>query len=848
MTARKWFAQQGWKPFSFQEEAWAAFRAGASGLIHAPTGMGKTYAVWMGLLEQAVAALPARRGPRVQTHGRPSADLKRKLTDPLTALWVTPLRALAADTAAALERPVRDFELPWSVETRTGDTSSTIRSRQRERLPTVLVTTPESLTLLLTKPNPGELFAHLKAIVIDEWHELFSSKRGVQVELALGRLRRWRPDLRVWGLSATIGNLDDALRALAPHQSGGPEAVLVPNADQIKGAPRPVLIRGLVPKRIDVDALIPEVIERLPWAGHLGARQIPAVIDELATVSSSLVFANTRSFAEHWYRAILTHRPEWEGKIGLHHGSIDHKQRSRVEADLRDGSLRAVVCTSSLDLGVDFGPVERVLQIGSPKGVARLIQRAGRSGHRPYALSRATCVPTHAFELVEIAALRKAVDANWIEERTPPSKPMDVLLQHLGTCALGGGFDDTLLEELRGTIGYANLSEGEWQWAVDFLSSGGRSLHAYPEHHRIELIDGRYQMPNGAIARRHRMAIGTIDAAAAVNVQFLRGAALGTVEEDFIARLKPGDAFLFAGRLLELVRLHDMTAWVRKTRKPQGAVPRWMGGRLPLSSELAAAVRDRLDEAKRGVFIGEEMAAVEPVLVRQGEWSELPGRNELLVERFHSRDGWHLFVYPFESRPVHEGLAALLALRLSRRRSITFSIAANDYGFELLSPDPPPFDHDRLAEHFDRGRLADDLDEALNSGELARRQFREIARVAGLVFPGFPGAKTSARHLQASSSLFFEVFRNYDPDNLLLKQAEQEVLQRQLEGGRLVTTLDRLRDSEVLFVDLPRPSPMSFPLIVDRLRDKLSSEKLADRIRKMQVQYDAEDRTLVRNR
>jgi ATP-dependent Lhr-like helicase len=463
-------------------------------------------------------------------------------------------------------------------------------------------------------------------------------------------------------------------------------------------------------------------------------------------------------------------------------------------------------------------------------------------------LSRATCVPTHAFELVEIAALRKAVEAGWIERRTPPSKPIDVLLQHLGTCALGGGFDESLVDELRGTRAYAELTEGEWRWAVDFLSSGGRSLHAYPEHHRIQFIDGRYRMPDAAVARRHRMAVGTIDAEASVQVQLLRGGALGSVEEGFVARLKPGDAFLFAGRMLELVRLHDMTAWVRKTKKPQGTVPRWLGGRLPLSSELAAAVRDRIDEAKRGVYIGEEMTAVEPVLVRQEEWSMLPGKDELLVERFQSRDGCHLFVYPFESRPLHEGLAALLALRLSRRRPITFTIAANDYGFELLSPEPPPLDPERFAESFDRSRMADDLDEALNSGELARRQFREIARIAGLVFPGFPGMKTSARHLQASSGLYFDVFRDYDPDNLLLKQAGQEVLQRQLECGRLAKTLDRLRHSRVLFVDLPRPSPMAFPLLVDGLRDKLSSEKLADRIRRMQIQYEGMECTHVRGR
>lgn len=843
MTARKWFASQGWKPFAFQEEAWLAFLAGGSGLIHAPTGTGKTYAVWMGLVEEAVRALKSDKQTRSSSDGKKTPRAK---TRPLTAVWLTPLRALAADTAAALQRPIRDLQLPWSLETRTGDTSSAIRNRQRQRLPTVLVTTPESLTLLLTKPDAPTLFSDLQTVVVDEWHELFSSKRGVQVELALARLRRWRPNLRTWGLSATIGNLEEALAALVPHQPiQQPEPVIVPTVEKPVRL-RPTLIKGLTPKRILMDALIPEVVERLPYAGHLGARQVPAVVEELTAASSSLVFTNTRSFAEFWHRAILSLKPEWEGKIGLHHGSIDQRQRAKVEDGVRDGSLRAVVCTSSLDLGVDFAPVERVLQIGSPKSVARLIQRAGRSGHRPGALSRATCVPTHAFELVEIGALRKAVDNGWIERRRPSEKPMDVLLQHLVTCGLGGGFDETLLEELRGSRAYERLSDGEWQWAVDFLSSGGRALYAYPDHRRIILRDGLYRVENTALARRHRMSIGTIDADLSVQVRLMRGGVLGSVEETFIARMNPGDAFLFAGRALELVRLQDLTAWVRSAKKPSGKVPRWLGGRLPLSSELAASIRDRIDEAKNGVFVGEEMAAVEPVLVLQEEMSQLPGKDELLVERLQSRDGCHLFFYPFESRPIHEGLAALVALRLSRRLPITFTIAANDYGFELLSPDSPPLDPGRLSELFDRSRLIDDLQEALNSGELAKRQFREVARIAGLIFTGYPGARTSARHLQASSGLFFDVFRNYDPDNLLLKQAEREVLERQLEGDRLSAALARLRESRVLFVDLPRPSPMSFPLIVDGLRDKLSSEKLAERIRKLQLQYERPDGRLVR--
>jgi ATP-dependent Lhr-like helicase len=824
-----WFAARGWEPFGFQREVWDAYLRGESGLIHATTGAGKTYAAWIGPLAEWIVEHPH------------SPTAKPRAPVPLRVVWLTPLRALAADTAAALQVPVADLGLPWTVETRTSDTSSAARARQRQRLPTALVTTPESLSLLLTRPDASTLFGELRAVVVDEWHELLATKRGVQTELCLARLRHLRPTLRTWGLSATLGNLDAALEALVGRDAG--RGMRDEGAALASLPPR--IIRGLAPKEVVIDALIPPEIERFPWAGHLGLKLLPQVVEAIAAARTTLVFTNTRAQTEIWYQAILDARPAWAGEIALHHGSLDRATREWVEAALRDGRVRCVVCTSSLDLGVDFAPVERVIQVGSPKGVARLLQRAGRSGHRPGVASRATCAPTNALELVEIAAARAAAAQGQIESRPPVTRPLDLLAQHMVTVALGGGFRaDELLAEVRTTHAFRELSDAEWQWTLDFVTRGGEALRAYPEYQRVVERDGVYVVVDERVARRHRMAIGTIVSDAMITVQYQNGANLGLVEEAFVARLKTGDRFVLAGKVVEFVRVRDLKAQVRRASSGQGVVPRWAGGRLPLSGELARAVREKLDAARVGVFDGPELTALRPILELQARWSRIPAANELLVERVRTREGHHLFFYPFEGRLVHEGLAALFAYRLSQHQSITFTLAANDYGFELLSPEPAP-----LAELLGEGtdvqhapllggsNLLEDIGASLNAAELAKRQFREVARVAGLIVEGYPGEK-SLRQVQASAGLLYDVFTRYDPGNLLLRQAEREVLERQLEASRLAATLARLRAGRVSVVETGRPTPLAFPLLVDRLREKVSSESLAERVRKMQLQLE----------
>ncbi|WP_425570151.1 ligase-associated DNA damage response DEXH box helicase [Pigmentiphaga soli] len=828
-----WLRERGWRPFGFQREVWDAVAAGESGLLHATTGAGKTYAVWLGAL-LALAAAPQRVARRAAAAVTPPAvrgDAPRPgrgrhdAAPPLTVLWLTPMRALAADTLKALAEPLPALAPAWTLGMRTGDTGSAERAAQARRLPTALVTTPESLSLLLSQADAARILSTVRMVVADEWHELLGNKRGVQLQLALARLRRWCPGLRVWGLSATLGNVEQAMDAL------------------LAGAPGR-LVRGREPKTLTVDTLLPDTVARFPWAGHLGLAMVPKVAAEIASHATTLVFTNTRSQAELWYQALLDARPDWAGSIALHHGSLDKSARTWVEDGLKAGALKAVVCTSSLDLGVDFLPVERVLQIGSAKGVARLLQRAGRSGHAPGRPSRITLVPTHSLEIVEGAAARAAAAAGRIEAREPPEQPLDVLVQHLVTVALGGGFTpDDLYREVTSTVSYRGLSARAWAWCLDFVRQGGASLAAYPDYRRVAPdADGIWRVPDARLARRHRMGIGTIVSDASMQLKFWRsgGAPLGSVEESFIARLRRGDCFLFGGRVLELVRVHEMTAYVRRAAAGKPAVPRWNGGRMPLSSTLADAVVTQLQQAADGIFDSPEMRAARPLLDVQRAWSALPTHRALLAETLRSREGWHLFLYPFAGRQVHLGLASLLAWRLARMRPATFSMAVNDYGLELLSPGEVDWagalPAALAADGDDGAQTADllrDVLGSLNAAELSRRHFREIARISGLIFQGYPGAPKSTRQVQASAGLFYEVFRKYDPGNLLLDQAEREVLSRELEIGRLRDALQALSARPLDLRELKRPTPFALPLMVERFREKLSSESMRDRIARM---------------
>ena len=796
-----WFASRGWAPLPFQKAMWRHYLAGESGLLHTPTGSGKTLAMFGGPLLQALHDPPPRT-----TRGRAKTPVPV-----LQVLWITPLRALAADTARALREPLDALGLDWQVGLRTGDASARDKRLAREGRLDVLVTTPESLALLLSYPDTMARLQHLRCVVVDEWHELLGNKRGVLLQLNLRRLRDALPALQVWGLSATLGNLDEAREVLLPD---------VPDAPLVAGArPRPV----------SVETLLPAQGERFPWAGHLGLSQLQRVLEKLLAVRTSLLFTNTRAHAELWHQALSAVWPEDPDTLALHHGSLDPALRRAAEEGLREGRLRCVVATSSLDLGVDFPSVDQVLQIGSPKGIARLLQRAGRAKHRPGESGHIVCVPSHALELVEYAAARRALAHGHIEARRPLRLSLDVLAQHAVSCALGGGFDpDVLFEQVRRTHAFAGLDRAHWEGVLEFIVQGGRALSQYPDFHKVVRDDdGMYRVHDRRVALRHRLSIGTITSDGSVMVQFLRGGRLGAVEEQFLSRLRPGDRFQFAGRLLELVRLENLTAYVRKARGGDGVVPRWQGGRLPLSEALGHEMEAVLASPPDSP----EMRWLAPLLALQTRLSALPGPALLLVEHVRRREGQFVFVYPFAGRQVNEGLAALMALRWTRLQTNTFGYAANDYGFVLAPARPVELDAARMRSLLSPDGLLTDLRESLNLGELARRQFRDIARVSGMLVPALPGrTPRSLRQLQASSGLLYDVLRQHDPDHILLTLAEHEVLHDQLDLESLARALSSCQ-ARTLSVQQPTSlGPLSFPLWAERLRGQLSNEDWKTRV------------------
>jgi ATP-dependent Lhr-like helicase len=805
---KDWFEGMGWTPFRFQLDAWDAYLQGKNGLVNAPTGSGKTYSLMM-----AIALEFIRNNP----------NYKKNKNIGLQAIWITPIRALSKEIQLSANRLVEGLELPWKVGVRSGDTKLSERVKQRNKPPQLLITTPESLHLLLAQKNYADFFKDLKVVVADEWHELIGSKRGVQVELALSRLKAISPALKVWGISATIGNMDQALEALLGSS-------LKPGMFEV--------VKADIRKKIEVESVIPDSLERMPWAGHLGIQLLEKVVTIIQHSKTTLIFTNTRSFAEIWYQRILDKAPELSGLIAMHHGSISQEIRNWVEDQLHAGKLKAVVCTSSLDLGVDFRPVETVIQVGSPKGVARFLQRAGRSGHQPGAVSKIHFVPTHSLELVEAAGLREAIRQNIVEERVPYIRSFDVLMQYLMTLAVSDGFNAAeIYNEIKKTFSYSSVTEDEWTWLLNFLTTGGDSLQAYNEYRKVVIENGLYKVENRQIAMRHRLSIGTIVSDSSLFVRYVSGKYLGTIEEYFIARLNPGDVFWFAGKNLELVRVKEMEAQVRKSKRKSGLVPSWMGGRMPLSSQMSEMIRYKFNEVVKGTDTDIELKFLKPLFQLQQERSFLPGSDDFLIEYFQSTEGYHMLLYPFEGRFVHEGMAALVAYRIAQIQPITFSIAMNDYGFELLSDQPIPVDEAVEVDLLGTDNLMRDIQASINSIEMARRKFRDIAAISGLVFKGYPGKPVKDKHLQSSSQLFFNVFHDYESHNLLLRQAYEEVMDFQLEEARLRRALERIKKQKIVITHPEKPTPLAFPIIVDRLREKLTTEKIEDRIKRMAVQY-----------
>ena len=805
--AETWFREQSWKPFKFQKDTWTAFLQGKNGLLNAPTGSGKTYALWF---------------PIVLNYIKKNPDYKTKHKKGLKAIWITPLRALSNEIKQSAERITQDLGTQMTVGIRTGDTTTKERARQKTKMPDLLITTPESLQLLLSSKGYENVFKDCTAIVVDEWHELLGTKRGVQMELGLSRLKAISKDLRIWGISATIGNLEQAREVLL-----GPETQALKNA---------VLIKAKLNKKISVKSIIPKEMETFPWRGHLGLRLLEDVIPIINNSKTTLLFTNTRSQCEIWFQKILEKHPEYAGEMAMHHGSVNKETRVWVEQAIRNESLKAVVCTSSLDLGVDFAPVETVIQIGGPKGVARFLQRAGRSGHRPGKESVIHFLPTHAMELIEASAMKQAVKQEAVEDRIPYLNSYDVLLQYLTTLAVSDGFyPDEIYTEIKQTFCYQALSQEQWKWLLNFLVMGSQSLQSYDEYKKVDVEpDGKFKVTNRGIAMRHRFQIGTIVGDANISVRYQKGGYIGSIEEYFISKLKQGDVFTFAGRNLEFIRVKGMQAQVRNSTKRTNKVPSWMGGRLSFSAQMSELLRQELYtaalETKEQSI---EIQSLAPMFAKQREESIVPKPNEFLIETFKTRDGYHHIFYPFEGRGVHEAMSSLLAYRISLLLPITCSLAYNDYGFELLSDQQIDIQEVLDNNLFTTDYMLGDLQKSLNSNEMARRKFRDIAVISGMVFTGYPNKGIKMKHLQSSSQLLFDVFKDFENDNLLYQQAYTETFEHQLEEGRLRLALERIAQQKTVWRQCAKATPFSFPIITDRLREKLSSEKLADRIKKM---------------
>ncbi len=780
---------------------------GKHGLLNAPTGSGKTYALWF---------------PIVLDYIQKNSEYRTKHKKGLKAIWITPLRALSQEIKQSAERITQDLGTQMTVGIRTGDTSTAERARQKKSMPDLLITTPESLQLLLSSKGYGNVFKNCSAIVVDEWHELLGSKRGVQMELGLSRLKTVCPQIRIWGISATIGNLEQAR-----------EVLLGPTSGALKHS---VLIKANLNKKITVKSIIPPKMETFPWRGHLGLHLLEEVVPIINNSKTTLLFTNTRGQCEIWFQKILEKHPEYAGEIAMHHGSINKETRLWVEQAIRNESLKAVVCTSSLDLGVDFAPVETVIQIGGPKGVARFLQRAGRSGHRPGKESVIYFLPTHAIELIEASAMQKAVLNAAVEDRIPYLNSYDVLIQYLTTLAVSDGFyPDEIFAEVQQTFCYQTLTKETWQWLLNFLVMGSQSLKTYDEYKKVEVeADGRFKVNNLAIARRHRFQIGTIVGDASLSVRYQKGGYIGTVEESFISKMSQGDVFTFAGRNLEFIRIKGMTAQVRNSSKRSNKIPSWMGGRLSFSAKMSELLRQELYSAELPLKDqAVEIQSLAPMFAKQKEESIVPQPHQFLIETFKTNDGHHHIFYPFEGRAIHEGMSSLLAYRISLLSPITCSLAFNDYGFELLSD--KAIDIQEILDNnlFSPEYMLSDLQKSLNSNEMARRKFRDIAVISGMVFTGYPEKGVKMKHLQSSSQLLFDVFKDFEDDNLLFQQAFTETFEHQLEEGRLRLALERIGQQEIIWNKCGNPTPFSFPIITDRLREKLSNEKLADRIKRM---------------
>ncbi|HEU4520020.1 MAG TPA: ligase-associated DNA damage response DEXH box helicase [Microvirga sp.] len=805
---RHWFEGRGWAPRPHQLDLLAGARAGRSVLLVAPTGAGKTLA---GFLPSLVELAERPRG-------RPGG---------LHTLYVSPLKALAVDIARNLETPVREMGLPVRVETRTGDTPAHKRARQIARPPDILLTTPEQLALLLAHPEAREFFAGLRRVVLDELHSLVTSKRGDLLSLGLARLHALAPELAAVGLSATVRKPDDLRRYLVPQRGGADDL-----ADLV------VVAGGAAPdiRMLTVDA-------RLPLAGHTAALSMPAIYDLIRQHRTTLVFVNTRLQAEYVFQA-LWNLNEDSLPIALHHGSLDVAQRRRVEDAMTAGKLKAVVCTATLDLGIDWGDVDLVVNVGAPKGASRIMQRIGRSNHRMDEPSKAYLVPANRFEMLECRAALDAVHA--AAQDTPDARTgaLDVLCQHVLGMACAEPFEMTALyEEVRAASPYRDLSWEDFEAVVAFVATGGYALRAYERFAKIvKGADGLWRVRDARVAQQYRMNVGTIIEASMIKVRLGRasrktgtvlprgGRVLGEIEEYFAETMTPGDTFLFAGEVLRFEGIHEDE--VRVTRASAGTdpkIPSYAGGKFPLSTFLAERVRQILADPFEWDRLPPQLTEY---LLWQRKRSVLPGPRDLLVETFPRAGRHYLTCFPFEGRLAHQTLGMLLTRRLERARLKPLGFVANDYGLAVFGLGDVTAREGRepgfIAELFGEDMLGDDLEDWLAESALMKRTFRYCAVIAGLIERRFPGQEKTGRQVTVSTDLVYDVLRKHEPDHVLLRAARADAATGLLDVRRLGMMLRRIR-GRIIHKPLDRVSPLSVSVMLEIGRERVYGES-ADEI------------------
>ncbi len=811
----RWFAARGWAPRAHQLELLATARAGRSALLIAPTGAGKTLA---GFLPTLVELSPEKSAKSATAKTLISTGRGIRRSGGLHTLYISPLKALAVDIARNLERPVAEMALPIRIETRTGDTPASKRQRQRRDPPDILLTTPEQLALLLASDDAPFLFGSLRRVILDELHSLVMSKRGDLLSLGLARLFTIAPGLTTIGLSATVAEPDDLRRYLVP-QAGG-EAL----ADLVLAEP------GAAP-----DITMLDTAERLPWAGHSARHALGEIYALIKRHKMTLIFVNTRSQAESIFQQLWGMNDDTLA-IALHHGSLDVGQRRRVEDAMAAGRLQAVVATSSLDLGIDWGDVDLVINVGAPKGASRLLQRIGRANHRMDEPSKGVLVPANRFEVLECSAAIGAVAAN--AQDTPPLRvgSLDVLAQHVLGCACGVPFDaDELYAEVITAAPYAALTRADFDATVDFVATGGYALKSYERFAKIrQTKDGKWRIAHPRVAQMYRMNVGTIVEADMLKVRLVRsraskaiprgGRLLGQVEEYFIETMTPGDTFVFAGEVLKYEALVEDEVYVSRTNDPEAKVPSYEGGKFPLSTYLADRVR--------GILADHDTWRALPDQVR--EWlevqeyrSRLPAKRELLVETFPRAAKYYLVCYPFEGRLAHQTLGMLLTRRLERARMRPLGFVANEYALAVWGLRDVAFAVQRgelsLDALFDQDMLGDDLDAWLAESALMKRTFRNCAIIAGLIERRFPGEEKSRRQMTISTDLVYDVLRKHQPDHLLLRAAHADAASGLLDVRRVAEMLARVR-GRITHNPLDRISPLAVPVMLEIGREMVYGE------------------------